>query len=51
MSEKKLKYCANGCGVPPDLPSLVICKKCQDKITKTLKDLLKKMESKEQSDE
>jgi len=37
---KKLKWCANGCGVPPESPSLVICKKCQEKITKTLKDLV-----------
>ena len=30
---KPLKLCANGCGVPPAPPSLVICKACQDKIT------------------
>lgn len=31
-----LKLCANGCGVPPAPPSLVICKACQDKITEFL---------------
>jgi len=29
---KPLASCANGCGVPPSPPSLVICGKCLDKI-------------------
>lgn len=36
---KPLKLCANGCGVPPAPPSLVICKACQGKITETLERL------------
>lgn len=36
---KPLKKCANGCEAPPKLPSLVICEKCQNKITKTLEEL------------
>jgi hypothetical protein len=33
---KPLTTCANGCGVPPHPPSLVICRACQDKITEAL---------------
>lgn len=36
---KALKQCANGCGVPPCPPSLVICRECMDKIGATLKRL------------
>ena len=35
-----LKECANGCGVPPCPPSLVICRKCMDKISETLKKMV-----------
>lgn len=31
-----LELCANGCGVPPCPPSLVICCECQRKITRSL---------------
>mgnify|MGYP007039173139 CR=1 FL=1 len=34
-----LKACANGCGIPPDPPSLVICRMCMDKISAKLKAL------------
>ena len=48
---KALKFCANGCGVPPDPPSLVICKKCKDKITlefeQMIDDLKKEKEEQE----
>jgi hypothetical protein len=31
-SSLPLEYCANGCGVPPAPPSLVICAACRKKI-------------------
>jgi hypothetical protein len=31
-----LALCANGCGVPPCPPSLVICRKCMDRIGEQL---------------
>ena len=34
-----LTTCANGCGIPPCPPSLVICRKCMDKISAKLKAL------------
>lgn len=34
-----LKTCANGCCIPPCPPSLVICRKCIDKISAKLKAL------------
>lgn len=33
-----LKQCANGCGVPPSPPSLVICRKCIDRISAKLRE-------------
>lgn len=42
--KKPLRWCANGCGVPPKPPSLVICGACMDKITQTLKETLESME-------
>ena len=36
---KPLKSCANGCGVPPCPPSLVICRACMDRITRNLERL------------
>lgn len=42
--KKPLAMCANGCGVPPSPPSLVICRECQGKITKTLETMLARME-------
>jgi len=42
-SRKPLKRCANGCDRPPDPPSLVICRECQDHITATLEVLLARM--------
>lgn len=30
--DEPLAECANGCGVPPSPPSLVICRTCMDKI-------------------
>jgi len=44
---KPLALCANGCGVPPAAPSKVICKKCQQKITHKLQEMLKEMENRE----
>lgn len=38
---KPLRKCANGCDCPPDPPSLVICKDCQDKITRKLRKMVK----------
>lgn len=35
---RPLKTCANGCGVPPAPPSLVICKPCQERITRKLEE-------------
>jgi hypothetical protein len=46
---KPLKLCANGCGVPPDPPSLVICRACQDKITATLHQMLDDAEQREEA--
>jgi hypothetical protein len=43
--KKALESCANGCGVPPVPPSLVICRPCQDKITKFLKDEIARHEA------
>jgi hypothetical protein len=43
--EKALESCANGCGVPPKPPSLVICGKCMDKITRTLEGELERMKA------
>ena len=37
---KRLKRCANGCDRPPDPPSLVICRPCQDKITVSMEKIL-----------
>lgn len=37
MMRKPLKSCANGCGVPPAPPSLVICKPCTEKVGQTLR--------------
>ena len=37
MMKTALKLCANGCGIPPSPPSLVICRACQDKITARLR--------------
>ena len=34
---KPLATCTNGCNAPPDPPSLVICRACQDKITGRLR--------------
>lgn len=34
-----LTKCANGCEASPSAPSLVICRACQDKITKKLEQL------------
>lgn len=45
-SMKPLKFCANGCGVPPEPPSKVICKDCQHKITETLRKLVEKTDKK-----
>ena len=42
---KPLKSCANGCGVPPAPPSKVICKPCQDKITRNLEAMLARMDA------
>ena len=42
---KALKWCANGCGVPPEAPSKVICKKCQQEITKGLQALVDRLET------
>jgi hypothetical protein len=43
--EKPLALCANGCGVPPKPPSLVICGACIDKITRTLESELERMKA------
>ena len=48
---KPLKTCANGCGVPPDPPSLVICRACQDKITAKLQTWAESMERRKAEDE
>jgi hypothetical protein len=42
--KKPLETCANGCGVPPAPPSLVICRPCQDKITEFFKSELARHE-------
>ena len=42
---KPLATCANGCGVPPSPPSLVICRACQDKITRTLEDAVARFDA------
>ncbi len=42
---KPLNQCANGCGVPPCPPSLVICRACQDKVTTNLEQMIKRMEN------
>lgn len=31
-----LQTCANGCGIPPCPPSLVICRKCMDKMNRPM---------------
>lgn len=31
-----LEKCANGCGVSPSLPSLVICRECINRISRNL---------------
>lgn len=36
MKHKPLARCAKGCDAPPKPPSLVICGKCMDKITRKL---------------
>lgn len=41
---KPLDRCANGCDAPVCPPSLVICKACIDKITKTFEDLIERAE-------
>ena len=45
-----LDLCANGCGVPPCPPSLVICRACTDKITKTLEDMIARMEARKKKE-
>lgn len=44
---KPLPACANGCGVPPDPPSLVICRKCQDRISEQLQSIAERMSARE----
>lgn len=36
----QFKKCANGCNAPVDPPSKAICRKCQEKITQTLKKMI-----------
>lgn len=36
---KALKECANGCGLPPNPPSKVLCKKCQVEVADGLQKL------------
>ena len=45
MSRKPrpLAECANGCGVPPCPPSLVICRACMDAITLELEEMERRM--------
>ena len=40
---KPLKYCANGDGNPVCPPSKVICRKCLDKISSTLQEMVDEM--------
>ena len=39
-----LKFCANGDGNPVCPPSKVICKKCMDKISDTISDIILSMD-------
>ena len=32
----KYKRCVNGCGAPPQKPSLVLCKKCLEELDKKM---------------
>jgi hypothetical protein len=48
---RPLTKCANGCDRPPDPPSLVICRACQDKITRKLEAILARMDGREASEE
>lgn len=42
---KALRFCANGDGNPVCPPSKVICRKCMDKITSSMEDIITDMKN------
>lgn len=46
---KALKWCANGCGVPPKPPSKVICGECTAKIFKNLESMIEQLKDEAQT--